>query len=136
VLPAGAIFPFDFGFIPATLGEDGDPLDVLVLMDEPVFAGCLVPARLIGVIEAEETKKGKTERNDRLIAVALASENQAKLTSVKELDPHLLKEIEHFFESYNALSDKRFKCLDTAGPKRAEKLLDEGIRRSVASRKK
>ena len=52
VLPAGAVFPFDFGFVPQTLGQDGDPLDVLVLMDEPVFPGCLVPCRLIGVIEA------------------------------------------------------------------------------------
>ncbi len=55
VLPLGAVFPFDFGFIPSTRGEDSDPLDVLVLMDEPAFAGCLVPARLLGVIEAEQT---------------------------------------------------------------------------------
>src|SRR5438876_43986 len=72
VLPLGAAFPFDFGFLPDTMGQDGDPLDVLVLMDEPAFPGCLVPARLIGVIEAEQTEKGKTERNDRLIAVATA----------------------------------------------------------------
>src|SRR5690242_7742786 len=70
VLPAGAVFPFDFGFIPGTRGGDGDPLDVLVLMDEPSFTGCLVRARLIGVIEAEQTEDGKTARNDRLIAVA------------------------------------------------------------------
>jgi inorganic pyrophosphatase len=70
VLPAGAVFPFDFGSIPGTIGEDGDPLDVLLLMDEPVFTGCLVEARVLGVIEAEQTEKGKTERNDRLIAVA------------------------------------------------------------------
>src|SRR3954464_7536915 len=56
VLPAGASFPFDFGYVPSTRGEDGDPVDVLVLMDEPAFAGCLVPARLIGVIEAEQTE--------------------------------------------------------------------------------
>src|SRR5919202_2577365 len=73
VLPAGAVFPFDFGFVPSTRGEDGDPLDVLVLMDEPAFAGCLVPSRLIGVIEAEQTEEGTTERNDRLIAVAANS---------------------------------------------------------------
>src|SRR5204863_796713 len=70
VLPAGAVFPFDFGFVPATVGEDGDPLDVLVLMDEPVFSGCFVAARLLGVIEARQTEDGKTERNDRLIAVS------------------------------------------------------------------
>ncbi|HYY41561.1 MAG TPA: inorganic diphosphatase, partial [Pyrinomonadaceae bacterium] len=63
VLPLGAVFPFDFGFVPATLGGDGDPLDVLVLMDEAAFTGCLVLTRLIGVIEAEQTEEGETERN-------------------------------------------------------------------------
>src|SRR5690349_6348428 len=53
VLPAGAVFPYDFGYVPGTHGDDGDPLDVLVLMDAPAFCGCLVPSRLIGVIEAE-----------------------------------------------------------------------------------
>ena len=57
VLPSGASFPFDFGFVPSTVGGDGDPLDVLVLMDEPAFAGCLVSARLVGVIEAEQTER-------------------------------------------------------------------------------
>ena len=70
VLPSGAVFPFDFGSIPGTVADDGDPLDVLLLMDEPVFPGCLVEARILGVIEAEQTKDGQTERNDRLIAVA------------------------------------------------------------------
>lgn len=59
VLPAGAIFPFDFGFVPSTLGEDGDPLDVLVLMDESAFTGYLVPARLIGVIGANQNGGGR-----------------------------------------------------------------------------
>ena len=73
VLPAGAVFPFDFGYLPATQGDDGDPLDVLILMDEPAFPGCVVAARLVGVIEAEQTEKGgRPERNDRLIAVSNA----------------------------------------------------------------
>src|SRR4051794_10384933 len=64
VLPEGMVFPYDFGFLPATKGEDGDPLDVLLLMDEPAFCGCVIPSRLIGVIEAEQTEKdGKTTRN-------------------------------------------------------------------------
>src|SRR5262245_31454553 len=75
VLPAGAVFPHNFGYVPATEGGDGDPLDVLVLMDEPVFVGCLVPSRLIGDIKAEQTEKGRTTRNDRLIAVAADSHN-------------------------------------------------------------
>ncbi len=73
VLPAGAVFPFDFGFVPSTLGEDGDPLDVLLLLDESVPPGCLVKARLIGAIEAKQTEPdGKQMRNDRLLAVAAA----------------------------------------------------------------
>src|SRR3954469_22228473 len=70
VLPPGAVFPYDFGFIPSTRGEDGDPLDVLLLMDEPGYPGCCVRGRLVGVIEAEQTEGDETTRNDRLIAVA------------------------------------------------------------------
>ena len=58
-MPHGTIFPFDFGSIPGTIAQDGDPLDVLVLMDEPVFIGCLIETRLLGVIEAEQTEDGK-----------------------------------------------------------------------------
>src|SRR5215213_321261 len=66
VLPEGTSFPFDFGFVPSTLGEDGDPLDVLVLLDTPVVAGCVLTARLIGVIEAEQRERGgERVRNDR-----------------------------------------------------------------------
>src|SRR5262249_11212882 len=67
VLPLGACFPYDFGFIPSTRAEDGDPVDVLVLTEEPAFAGCVLPVRLLGVIEAEQTEGGKTVRNDRLV---------------------------------------------------------------------
>ncbi len=79
VLPQGALFPFDFGSIPGTVGEDGDPLDALVLMDEPAFCGCLIESRLVGVIEAEQSEDGKTERNDRLIAVAAKSPTHAEV---------------------------------------------------------
>jgi len=70
-LPAGMVFPYDFGFVPGTIAGDGDPLDVLVLMDEPAFPGCVVPARLIGIIEGiQETPNTEPTRNDRLVAVA------------------------------------------------------------------
>jgi inorganic pyrophosphatase len=126
VLPAGAVFPFDFGYIPATRGEDGDPLDVLVLMDEPAFAGCLVPARLIGVIEAEQTEDGKTERNDRLVAVATDSHDHHEIESLDQISPHLVQEIEHFFVSYNTIKGKQFKPKGRFGPERAQKLVDAG----------
>src|SRR5437763_6775127 len=73
ILPEGMVFPYDFGFVPSTKGEDGDPLDVLVLTDDPLFPGCLVDCVMIGVIEAEQEEDGETQRNDRLIAVAQAS---------------------------------------------------------------
>jgi inorganic pyrophosphatase len=69
VLPAGMSFPYDFGFIPSTIGGDGDPLDVLVLMDEPAFAGCKLSCRVIGIIEGEQGSKKKKERNDRIVAI-------------------------------------------------------------------
>lgn len=126
VLPRGAVFPFDFGFVPSTIGGDGDPLDVLVLMDEPAFAGCLVPARLIGVIEAEQTERdGEAMRNDRLIAVAANSYDHSSVRSLEDLNQNLLKEIEHFFVSYNTVKGKRFKPLGRFGADRAAALIKE-----------
>src|SRR5256885_13657312 len=84
VLPLGNVFPFDFGFVPSTLADDGDPLDVLVLMDAPAFAGCLVTVRLIGVIEARQAKEGQKVRNDRLIAVSAESHNQQHVRTIKD----------------------------------------------------
>jgi inorganic pyrophosphatase len=129
VLPAGAVFPFDFGFIPSTLGGDGDPLDVLLLMDEPAFPGCLVPARLIAVIEAEQTERnGETTRNDRLIAVAADSRTHRKVRKLADISDDLLDEIEHFFISYNQIKGKEFKPLGRFGPTKAAKLIEEGMR--------
>ncbi len=128
VLPAGAVFPYDFGFLPNTRGEDGDELDVLVLMDEPAFTGCLVRARLLGVIEAEQTEKGETRRNDRLIAVASKSRTHANLKSISDMNRNLLGEIEHFFVSYNKVKGKKFKPLGQYGPERARKLVLRGKR--------
>lgn len=127
VLPAGAVFPFDFGFIPGTLGDDGDPLDVLILMDEPAFTGCLVKARLIGVFEAEQTENGQQERNDRLVAVAVESKEHKDLRQLDQLSSSLLEQIEHFFVSYEEVKGKPFKILKRGGPDLAKKLVDKGI---------
>src|SRR5579863_5805611 len=67
LLPEGMMFPFDFGFISSIVGEDGDPRDILVLMDAPAHVGCLIEVRIIGIIEAEQSEDGKTESNDRLL---------------------------------------------------------------------
>jgi inorganic pyrophosphatase len=125
-MPKGILLPFDFRSIPGTLGQDGDPLDALVLMDEPAFCGCLVQSRLLGVIEAiQKEKNGRTERNDRLIAVAAESHTHSAIKSVTHLDPNLLKEIEHFFISYNQVHGKKFKPLGRYGPKRAKRLVEK-----------
>jgi inorganic pyrophosphatase len=128
VLAAGHSFPYDFGFIPQTLGGDGDPLDVLVLMDEAAFPGCLVPSRLVGVIEAEQTEKdGKTERNDRLIAVAAGSHTHSHVKSIRDLNETLVEEIEHFFISYNEIKGKKFKPLGRFASRKAKELVEEAI---------
>jgi inorganic pyrophosphatase len=130
VLPVGAFFPFDFGFVPSTLGEDGDPLDILVLMDEPAFPGCLVPARLLGAIEAEQTERnGETMRNDRLIAVASHSRLQQNVKALDDLNPCLLDQIEHFFASYNQAHGKEFVVRGRADAAHARQFIEEGRRR-------
>lgn len=126
VLPEGSSFPYDFGFVPSTTGEDGDPLDVLVLMDAPAFAGCLLEARLLGAIEAEQTKDNQTERNDRLVAVAAASRQHQHLRELADLPPQLLAELEHFFKSYNEQKGVEFKVLGRADARQAAKLVAAG----------
>jgi len=129
VLPRGMVFPFDFGFIPSTVGDDGDPIDMLVLMDEPVPAGCKIPARLIGVIEAEQTQDGQKGRNDRLIAVSEHCHDHQGARSIEDLDEQVVSQIEHFFVSYNEMEGKRFKPLGYHGPNAAEKLVKKAAKR-------
>ena len=128
-LPLGAVFPFDFGYIPSTKAADGDPLDILILMDEPAFVGCLVPAKLIGVIEAEQTEGQKTTRNDRLIAVAADSRNHSHIRFLGDLNNNLIHEIERFFVSYNETKGKKFEILGRFRPDRARVLIDVAIRK-------
>src|SRR5579875_2913440 len=85
LLPEGMSFPFDFGFIPSTVAEDGDPLDVIVLMDEPAHVGCLLKVRLIGVVKVVQTEDGKKTENDRLLAVSTRSFEYEGIKSVSEL---------------------------------------------------
>src|ERR1700680_2368107 len=109
VLPAGMAFPYDFGFIPSTRAEDGDPTDVLVLMDEPAFPGCLLKCRPIGIIEAEQGKKDKSERNDRIIAIEQANHSCAHVKHIDDLGKKFVKELEEFFVNYHQLSGKEYR---------------------------
>jgi inorganic pyrophosphatase len=129
-MPAGENFPYDFGFLPKTEGEDGDPLDILVLMEDPVYPGCIVPARLIGVIEAEQTEKdGKTERNDRLIAVSYYAGIYKDIKELKDIVKPLLKEIESFFITYNKFAGKKFRPIGRKGAEKAKELILIGMKR-------
>ncbi|HEY7087459.1 MAG TPA: inorganic diphosphatase [Tepidisphaeraceae bacterium] len=130
VMPEGMTFPYDFGFLPSTLGDDGDPLDVLLLMDAPAFPGCVIPARLIGVIEARQTEDGgKPERNDRIVAVPCKARTYDQTRSIKDVDDNLIDEIGKFFETYNDMHGKKFKLLKIKGPKRAERLARQGMKK-------
>lgn len=127
ILPKGQVFPYHFGFIPHTKAEDGDPLDVLVLLDESAWPGCIIECNLIGVMEATETKKGKTVRNDRLIATANASDKYSHIQDISSDDNYLAEEIENFFNTYNNLENKEFKVTAKKGPKVAMDLIKKQL---------
>src|SRR6266853_6415967 len=134
LLPEGMIFPFDFGFIPSTLGEDGDPLDIMVLMDAPAHVGCLIEVRIVGIIEAKQTEDGETESNDRLLGVAIHSYDHEDLQSIDDVSKTLLSQVEEFFVSYNKQRGKKFKITGTGGPSKAVKFLKSGIKAHRAQR--
>ena len=123
VLAEGMKFPYDFGFVPQTKDEDGDPTDVLLLMDEPAFTGCVVESRIIGVIQAEQMEKGKIIRKDRVLAVATESHVHADIKSPKDLNSKMMKELEDFFVAYNKARGKKFKLLGVKDAETAMKLI-------------
>ena len=128
VLPAGFAFPHDFGFVPSTRGGDGDPLDVLVLADEPLFPGCVVEARLVGVLEVEQKEKGKTEKNDRLIAAVETPYNPPQVHALDELPEQHLDEIEHFLIAFNQAEGRELAIVGRRDAKRALEIVLEGMR--------
>lgn len=130
VLPAGMAFPYDFGFVPSTKAEDGDPIDVLVLMDEPAFPGCLLKCRPIGVIEGEQGKKGEKERNDRIVAVEEGNHRWAHVKHIDDLGKQFVRELEEFFVNYHDLTGKKYKVIDVRGPGEACRRIDDCLRRA------
>ena len=133
VLPAGMAFPYDFGFVPSTEAEDGDPIDVLVLMDEPAFAGCLVKCRIIGVIEGEQGNGKKTARNDRVVAVEIDNHQWQHIRRVDDLGKQFVEEIEEFFVNYHELTGKEYRILGVKGPGAARKCIDQAIKAAKKS---
>jgi inorganic pyrophosphatase len=129
VLPAGMAFPYDFGFVPSTKAEDGDPVDVLVLMDEPAFPGCVLGCRLIGIIEGLQGDKKKRIRNDRVVAVEKENHSFADIKHIDDLGKEFLRELEEFFVNYHELSGEQYQVIAVRGPSRAKKRIEDGRRR-------
>jgi inorganic pyrophosphatase len=124
VLPAGMAFPF----VPSTLADDGDPTDVLVLMDEPAFPGRLLKCRMVGIIEREQGKKKNRERNDRIVAVEADNHSFADTQHVDDLGRQFVRELEEFFVNYHRLSGKEYRILAMKGPSAAKRCLKKGMR--------
>lgn len=126
VLPAGMAFPIAFGFVPGTLAEDGDPVDILLLADEDLPVGCLASVVLLGVIEARQIERdGSEHRNDRLIGRIAESRMYADVHDMECLGNAMVGELTRFFETYNALKGKRFEVTAISDPARACALIEE-----------
>jgi inorganic pyrophosphatase len=111
LLPAGMAFPLAFGFVPSTKGEDGDPVDILVLADEDLPVGCLVTVRLLGVIDAEQTEQGEAKLNDRLVGKVAQSRSFADIDELARLGDGFVDELKRFFITYNGLKQKVFEVV-------------------------
>ena len=138
VLPLGQTFPFDFGFLPSTIGGDGDPIDVLLLSEEPVPIGSLVLGKIVAVMEGEQVEKGETQRNDRIIAIPLDARSREPVQPAVHFDEGLAKSLTEFFVTYNKLQGKEFRPLGTQGEEHALEIVHRGVqqaRRKVKSKK-
>jgi inorganic pyrophosphatase len=122
-LSPGLVFPYDFGFIPGTKGEDGDPLDVLVISEFPSFPGCVIDCRIIGCLQAEQTKKDQMLRNDRFLAVPEFSIQYEQVNTLDDLSAKTIDAVEIFFTTYLAAEGKKTKWLQRLGAKKATQLL-------------
>jgi inorganic pyrophosphatase len=129
-LPYGFSFPFEFGFVPSTIGGDGDPLDVLVLSDEPTFPGCLVLGEVLGVLQAEQREGKQVNRNDRLVALPLSAKNQEPMIPTKSFDKALKSDITNFLHSLQRSANKNFKSLGFSSRQRALELVEEARKRA------
>ena len=128
VLPAGMAFPYDFGFVPRTLADDGDPIDVLVLMDEPAFPGYVLQCRPIGVIEGEQGDKKSKERNDRIVAIQEEAHSWEDIKTLDDLGKQFCRELEQFFVNYHQLAGEKYRVLGRKGPSTVRKMIKDGQR--------
>ncbi|MCA9722042.1 MAG: inorganic diphosphatase, partial [Gemmatimonadetes bacterium] len=124
VLHSAVHYPGDYGFIPRTLGDDGDPLDIIVLMSEPVFTGCLVDVRPVGVFELID----RGENDEKIIAVPTKDPFAGSIVDLQDIRPHALREIEHFFQVYKDLEGTRTESRGFRDRQAAEALIGQAMR--------
>lgn len=129
-------FPYDFGFIPNTKGEDGDPLDVIIISENGTFTGCSVACRIVGCIRGEQTEKNKTTvRNDRYLAIPDASLMFDKITSYKNLHPQIIEQLQFFFVHYNSLAGKHFELMGLTDAEEAYTVIKSSLNDDVVPTK-
>ncbi|MDE3135342.1 MAG: inorganic diphosphatase [Acidobacteriota bacterium] len=112
-------YPGDYGFIPGTVAEDGDPMDVLAMVDDPSFTGCLIDVRPIGILDMSD----ENGTDQKIIAVPEANPRFAQIHTVDQLPPHVRRELEHFFTIYKELEGKRTELRGWRGPKEAREVI-------------
>jgi inorganic pyrophosphatase len=121
VLYSSVHYPTDYGYIVDTLADDGDPLDALVVVNEPTFPGCHIIARPIGVLNMTDEKGG----DDKILAVPMGDPRYRSIDALEDLDPHWLIEIENFFRIYKELEDKWTEVVGWQGAEAAARIIAE-----------
>jgi inorganic pyrophosphatase len=127
-LLAGLTYPHDWGFVPSTKAEDGDPLDIMVIHDAATLPGLVLTCRVIGILQIEQKSKKKTERNDRLFAVPRRSHSERALKDVADLTKPIREELEKFFIATDELEDKKLNVIGWKGPKTAVQAIKDGAK--------
>ncbi len=124
VLFSSVQYPYDYGFVPNTLADDGDPLDGMVIMDEPTFAGCVIAARPIGMLEMIDGG----DRDEKILCVPAEDPRYADVKSLEDIAQHRLDEIAEFFATYKRLEKKETEILGWKGLEATQAVIAECIK--------
>ena len=127
-MPIGFEFPLNFGFVPGTAAQDGDPLDVLLLSSHGIPVGTVVPGRILSVLEAEQTEKKVKNRNDRVIAIPWDMVSHGPMLPKLSFDPALKHAIAMFFRKYNEAQGKGFRPLRFTSARRGIQIVRKAMK--------
>lgn len=127
VLPSGLAFPYDFGFIPDTKGEDGDPLDVMIFSEDSFLPGSVIECEILGAIKAKQSSDDETVRNDRIIVMPKLTAEKDKELTIEDFSKGKIKELEDFFTYYNKVEGNEFKTLGILTAKETWKMIKDQL---------